>query len=574
MNRPGTALFAAVEAVVTVAVGVGIALVPLTLLWGIEYGLQVPWLAFWRAAGSVWLIGHGVDVTFVLDAATAKATGLSGADAPIVLTIAALGFAVITAWLGARAGRRLAETEHRVTGSIAGIVVVAALALAVALSTVSVAARPSIWQSVLLPTLWYAVPLLVAAEVARRRRGADPDPATAAVLDAVDRIPGPWRSVTDVALRGGLGVVAVLVTAAALLVALLVLGSYAQVITLYEQSHAGLVGGLAITVGELAFLPDLVGWAMAWIVGPGFAIGTGSDVSPIGTTLGPIPGIPVLGALPTGGHAFGLLSVLVPAVGAFLVAALLRPRLVRALAEGNTAGRRAIAGVGIGVVAGLATGLAAWLTAGSLGPGRLVTVGPSPVAVGALAALEAGVPAVLALAVGSDLVRWPERDSWLPRRERWRDDDAEAAAPLPVDTITEDDDGGFLGALDRAGAADTTTVGGRTGGHSRFRVTGRSGATIAHPEQPTEPVSDGDPEVVRELEREREREREAALPQLPLGWAARPSRHAETRGSDGAESTSPEAVGGEADQWDTDVVDEIPEHELPWWRRPKGDAGR
>jgi hypothetical protein len=24
--------------------------------------------------------------------------------------------------------------------------------------------------------------------------------------------------------------------------------------------------------------------------------------------------------------------------------------------------------------------------------------------------------------------------------------------------------------------------------------------------------------------------------------------------------------------WDTDEVDDIPEHELPWWRRPKPDA--
>ena len=69
------------------------ALVPLTLLWAFEYGLQVDWDVFWTAAGNVWLIGHGVDVSFSLGAAAAKATGLSGASAPIGVSVAALGFA-------------------------------------------------------------------------------------------------------------------------------------------------------------------------------------------------------------------------------------------------------------------------------------------------------------------------------------------------------------------------------------------------------------------------------------------------------------------------------------------------
>ncbi len=111
MNRLGTALLAAVEAIVTVGVGIGIALVPLTLLWGFEYGLQVDWDVFWKAAGSVWLVGHGVDVTFHLGAATAGASGIEGAGDPIHVTLAALGFAVVTAWLGGRAGRRFAETS-------------------------------------------------------------------------------------------------------------------------------------------------------------------------------------------------------------------------------------------------------------------------------------------------------------------------------------------------------------------------------------------------------------------------------------------------------------------------------
>ncbi|KQO63550.1 cell division protein PerM [Curtobacterium sp. Leaf261] len=688
MNRPATALFAAVEAVIAVAVGIGVALVPLTLLWGIEYGLQIPWVVFWRAAASIWLLGHGVDVTFVLDAATASATGLPGAGAPIVMTIAALGFAVVTAWLGARAGRRLAETEHRATGTVTGIAVVVALSFAIAASSISIATRPSLWQSIVLPALWYGVPLIAAAEIARRRRGASPDPVTARILDLVDRIPTVWRAIAGVALRGGTMVVAIVVAVAGVLVGFLVLGSYAEVITLYEQSHAGVLGGLAITVGQLAFLPDFLGWAVSWIVGPGFAIGTGSNVSPIGTTLGPIPGIPVFGALPTSGHSFGLLWVLVPVVGSFLVSAFLRPRLVRALGTANdTAGHRALAGAGTGIVGGVLVGLVAWVSSGSFGPGRLATVGAQPLLVGLFAALEIGVPAAMALAVGSDLVRLRDRDTWLPSRERWQTDGHPDDEPRPVvlagsDTMTHEADGGFIGALGRAGASDTRPHGRRfrteepgtkptvaaaehAPGHVPERADGEQPEIEPDAQQPgtrqpgtqqpgtEQPDRDAVPErtslvdrasaagagaaglagdaknrvsaLLANAMRARRAGRAAGVDQVdgpgqPAGAthdaeasrASRPPRsgrldtpNASSRPEatadvptawPGAELGETEPAAGvvprrpagftastpiqrpapaaedEPDDWDTGAVDDVPEHELPWWRRPKGDG--
>lgn len=449
MNRLGTALLAAIEAVVTVGVGVGIALVPLTLLWGFEYGLQIDWAVFWKAAGSVWLLGHGVDVTFVLDAATAKASELSGAAAPIPVTLAALGFAAVTVWLGARAGRRFAETEHRVTGLLVGTAAVAVLGLALALSSSSSASHPVVWQAIVFPALWFGVPATAAAEVCRRRRGLPADPATARVLDQVDRIPAVWRAVAGFGLRAGTAATAAVVAVAGIVVALLLFGSFAEVITLYERSHAEVVGGIALTVGQLAFLPDFVGWATAWLVGPGFAIGTGSSVSPIATTLGPVPGLPVFGALPASGHTFGFAWVLVPVVASFAVAGLLRPRLVRALGAEDSALRRALAGVATGVVAGVLVGFLAWVSSGSFGPGRLADVGPHALVVGAFAALEVGVPAVVALAVGSDLVRLPERGLGGRWHESADDDDDRAAVEA---------EGSLIAALDRAGAGRTTDV--------------------------------------------------------------------------------------------------------------------
>ncbi|WP_412163734.1 DUF6350 family protein [Curtobacterium flaccumfaciens] len=484
MNRLGTALLAAIEAVVTVGVGIGIALVPLTLLWGFEYGLQVDWDVFWKATGSVWLVGHGVDVSFLLGSALAKSTGVSGAADPIHVTLAALGFAVVTAWLGARAGRRFAETEHRTTGLLIGTAVVALLGLAVALSSTSAATRPTLWQAVVLPALWFGIPALAASEVCRRRRDLPADAGTQRVIDLVDRIPAVWRSVAGFGLRAGTAAIAVVVGVAAVLVGLLLFTSFAEVITLYEQSHAGVIGGVALTVGQLAFLPDFVGWATSWLIGPGFAIGTGSSVSPIATTLGPIPGLPVFGALPTSGHTFGLVWVLVPVIAGFAIGGSMRPRLVRALGAADSALHRALGGVVAGLVAGVLTGLIAWVSSGSFGPGRLADVGPNALAVGGFAALEVGLPAIIALAAGSDLVRLPE-GGWT--RERWTEadesDDDHDTARAGVDL----GEGSLLAALDQAGAGRTTDV-------HRFVVEeSHDGSTAARPrattEHATEPVS-------------------------------------------------------------------------------------
>ncbi|WIB32573.1 DUF6350 family protein [Curtobacterium sp. MCSS17_005] len=484
MNRLGTALLAAIEAVVTVGVGIGIALVPLTLLWGFEYGLQVDWDVFWKATGSVWLVGHGVDVSFLLGSALAKSTGVSGAADPIHVTLAALGFAVVTAWLGARAGRRFAETEHRTTGLLVGTAVVALLGLAVALSSTSAATRPTLWQAVVLPALWFGIPALAASEVCRRRRDLPADAGTQRVIDLVDRIPAVWRTVAGFGLRAGTAATAVVVGVAALLVGLLLFTSFAEVITLYEQSHAGVIGGVALTVGQLAFLPDFVGWATSWLIGPGFAIGTGSSVSPIATTLGPIPGLPVFGALPTSGHTFGLVWILVPVIAGFAIGGSMRPRLVRTLGAADSALHRALGGVVAGLVAGVLTGLIAWVSSGSFGPGRLADVGPNALAVGGFAALEVGLPAIIALAAGSDLVRLPDR-GWT--RERWTEseepDDDQHTARAGVDV----GEGSLLAALDQAGAGRTTDV-------HRFVVEeSHDGSTAARPrattEHVTEPVS-------------------------------------------------------------------------------------
>ena len=74
-----------------VAIGVGIPLAPLTILWGAQFGFAIDWVTFWRASVDIWLVGHGVDVRVTLDPTIAASLGFVGADQPFAITIAALG---------------------------------------------------------------------------------------------------------------------------------------------------------------------------------------------------------------------------------------------------------------------------------------------------------------------------------------------------------------------------------------------------------------------------------------------------------------------------------------------------
>lgn len=395
MNRQLTVLFAAAEALLVVAIGVAIPLLPLTLLWGIQYGLSIDWATFWRGAVDLWLLGHGVDVTVTLDPTVAAGLGLAGSEAPIKLTIAALGFSMLTILLGVRAGRRVAETPYRLLGELVSLVVFAGAALLVTSTALHPLARPSLVQGTLLPTLVFALGLAIGV----RRTRIERDDAPGLLSARLESLPTRVRLALFTALRGGAAAAALVVSVAAALTAAALAVSYAKIITLYEGLHTDVLGGIAVTLGQLAFLPNLVVWTASWLIGPGFAIGTGSTVSPLATQLGPIPAIPMLGALPTGDFTFGFVGLLVPVIAGFLVGAtFVRERQVPPV----------IAGIGIGLVGGIVLGLLAWFSAGAAGPGRLVTVGPDPWSVGGWAALELGLAAILG-AVATRRASRPDR---------------------------------------------------------------------------------------------------------------------------------------------------------------------
>jgi len=406
MNRPVTALLAALDAVIVVAIGVGIPLVPLTILWATQFGLAVDWLDFWRASGDLWLLGNGVDLLLTVDPDLALRLGVAGAELPFEVGIALLGFAVITVLLGVRAGRRLGATPFPVTGAVVGVLGVAALGLLVAVSAGSDGALPSLAQSAVFPAFAYAIGLAIGYAWTNRRVAPVELGASSGLRARMSaltaRLAPADRGLVALVFRGGAIAATGIVGVSAVAMALILLFNFSSIVALYESLQAGLMGGISLTLAQLALLPNLIIWTASWFVGPGFALGTGSAVSPLGTQLGLLPSLPVLGALPQGTPALGFAGLLVPVVIGFLTAAVLRPAyLAHVRGRGRRGIRLAATAVGCGVVGASILALLALWSGGAAGPGRLADVGPDAGLVWLWAFVELTVSVLLGLLAGA-----------------------------------------------------------------------------------------------------------------------------------------------------------------------------
>lgn len=164
---------------------------------------------------------------------------------------------------------------------------------------------------------------------------------------------------------------------------LLSVGGFADLVGALDPTWPGALMLLATFV--LA-LPNLLGLTGSVLLGPGFALGSGTTVTATSVALGTLPGWPPLAALPdtgpTPGWAVALLTVpVVSGVAAGWLAAASSP--------GGSL-RRGCAAVAAGLVAGLLVGGWVLASGGAVGPGRMAEVGAAtaclPVAVATLGA--------------------------------------------------------------------------------------------------------------------------------------------------------------------------------------------
>lgn len=159
-------------------------------------------------------------------------------------------------------------------------------------------------------------------------------------------------------------------------------------------------GGLLLAVAQLAVAPNLVVWALAWLAGPGFVVGAGTHYSPAEVVSGPLPALPLLGALPTADGSGGLIRwAPVVVVLAGMVAGWWLHRRLPVTRAWDSLAASLWAGATAGALAAVATAVAG----GSVGPGRLAVVGGPFVLVG-LSVLGTALLGVLLVAVPTDPV--------------------------------------------------------------------------------------------------------------------------------------------------------------------------
>ena len=312
-----------------------------------------------RIGALAWLMGHGSGVT------------VQGAAVGVV----PLGVTAMSAWamwrLGHRVGDavsghgpdadRIADGERDFTVPAAVslfFVGYAVVAVVVASVAASVDAAPStarvVWWSLLM-TLAVAAPAIAIGS------------GRAAI----------WAALAPAVVRDGVGAALsvlgwFLAVSALAFVAALVLGA-GEAATMMSQLHLSAGDAIVYSLVNAGFAPNAVLFSGSFLLGPGFAVGGATVVSPGLVVLGPLPLLPLLAALPGAGATAGWVASLIavpPVVAALATAWWQRRRPTLRWDHG------ALRGCGGGIVAGVAFAVLASVAGGVAGPGRMRHVGP------------------------------------------------------------------------------------------------------------------------------------------------------------------------------------------------------
>ena len=170
------------------------------------------------------------------------------------------------------------------------------------------------------------------------------------------------------------GALAVLVGLTALVA---VVTRWATVTGLGHQLAPGAGDAVGLVLLTLAYLPNLLVWALSYVAGPGIGVGGGATVDPFTSTGALLPGVPALGAIPSVAPVAGPLLLLLPVLAGVAAAVVLRHRRHRGLRDEALALLVASGAVGVG------TAVLSLLSGGALGDGRLTGLGPPAYAAGA-----------------------------------------------------------------------------------------------------------------------------------------------------------------------------------------------
>jgi hypothetical protein len=358
-------------------IGLFVAAVPLLLVWMTTPLSGLTWLESLRISGLLWLVAHGAPIALVGTVYSLLPWGL--AIVPALL----LGYA------GGWAARRAVVQTPRALGVLIGLATLTYALIAFGIATATTA--PSVGVSPVDSLIWAGLLSAVAFGWGAVR---------SADFDVLARVPA-WLGV--IVRCGVMGAMALLgIGAVAATMALL--AHVDDAVTMSQSLHAGIGGGLGLLLAGMAYIPVMVVWSAAYVVGAGVVIGPAVVVSPFIPVTAPtqLPPFPMLAALP---QTASPLAWALPLAG-ILAGVLVGVCVARGARQEPRLHRLAMA-VGAAVVAGLVMLLLAYLASGSLGDLRLARVGPSPGTV----ALLTGLLIMLGAVPSAVVVPAPDRPS-------------------------------------------------------------------------------------------------------------------------------------------------------------------
>lgn len=353
-------------------------------------GASTSWGGAVAISTKIWLLAHSVPL----------ATGA------VDLTIVPLGVSVVVVF-GAYVCARRSMTAHW-TALLAGVLTY--LVGTVFLALLSGAVSPVQLTSAVVGALVLGGLGLTWGVLAR--------PDATALGDQLHALVSRVPVLVRIGLRGSLVAASAAVVASGVVVLTWIVAEHTTITDVVSQLDLDAASGVSLAVAQLALVPNLVVWALTWLVGPGFAVGSGTHFGADTVTSAPLPALPLLGALPgtATGSGFALwgpvVVVLAGMVGAWFV-----HRRLEKIAWWHVFVLAALVGAGAGVVSGVLVSVAS----GVAGPGRLAEVGASGIFLGLCVAAEVAVGALVLLLCARHEVWSAVGRGWSALRERVSD---------------------------------------------------------------------------------------------------------------------------------------------------------
>lgn len=312
-----------------------------------------------RVGALGWLLAHGSGI---------RVDG-------VAVTVVPLGITALAAWTVWRLGHRVGDSisghgpdaERIADGERDWTVLVATLAftggyLAVSMITLRTAGSPTAGPDggrVLLWTLLLCGTFGLAAIATGSGR--------AAIWTAF--LPASARAAGALSVRILAGYL--LLSTAVFLVALAI--DFDTAVNVMSRLHTSAGDTTTYAVLSATLVPNAALFTASYLLGPGFAVGTGTLVSPTVVSIGPLPMFPLFAALPDSGPTPGWTPYL-------LVLPLLLAAVVAVRAQRRVPTLRweegALRGCAGGVLAGVLLGILAVVAGGAVGPGRMRDLGP------------------------------------------------------------------------------------------------------------------------------------------------------------------------------------------------------